>query len=69
MGHIQTYASQVQNILSTEEMPTRLKQGRAKNDVWCFMPVSTYSRQHLSIYMLYMYIYIIHIYNALKKIP
>ena len=49
MGHIPTYALQAQNVLSTVELTTRLKEDR-KNDVQFFTPVSSYSSAHMSMF-------------------
>ena len=55
MGYIQSYTSQVQNVLSTVELTTRLsKTGEMTCDV-----------SHL--YQIYICIYIIHIYNSLEN--
>ena len=56
MVHIQTYAS----VLSTDDVP----KARRKNDVQCFIPVSSYllsSDGNINL------VYIIHIYNALEN--
>ena len=49
MGHIPTYASQAQNVLSTVELTTRLKEYR-QNEVQFFTPVSSYSCAHMSMF-------------------